>query len=382
MKFPLLRLVIILFNVGPLVCVATADDPKLFPITEFGKDWPQGGVKGGFIDQTGAILMKPSADIMPPHHLDNSGYFAEGLEPIQVQLKTKWPPLVWGYMDTKFNFIIEPQFEGAEPFSEGLAAVRVKKQPWSFGYIDHTGNFVVQPRFEEAHPFSEGLAQVVNASHLMGFIDPKGNWVIQPQYLVRSGESNFSEGLSCVGKKVPPAGAQQSATQSSQFIWGYIDKTGAQIIDFQFKEATAFHEGLAAVETSQGYGYIDKTGAYSIPTQFALAWPFSESLARVQTKDGKMSYINKKGDVVFTLDKLTWADPFSEGLADAALSGGPGKRIYGYIDHTGNFVIKPQFQHAAPFVQGLAQVLLNGEAGYIDRSGNFMWKIKAPALPR
>jgi hypothetical protein len=136
------------------------------------------------------------------------------------------------------------------------------------------------------------------------------------------------------------------------------------------------------VQDADGFGYINKTGAFAFPTRFFLAWSFSEGLARVQTKDGKMSYINPLGEIVFTVPGLTWADPFSEGLADAALQMRPGQRIYGYIDHTGNFVIKPQFQTATPFVNGLAQVALNGEMGYIDKSGAFVWKVKMPAIPR
>jgi hypothetical protein len=122
-------------------------------------------------------------------------------------------------------------------------------------------------------------------------------------------------------------------------------------------------------------GYIDKTGAIVIAPQFSLAWNFSGGLARVQVR-GKMIYINKQGKTVFTIPNGLWADEFSEGLANVSIRKGSGPETWGYINRKGDFVIKPQFQLAAPFYQGLAKVFLNGQEGYIDKRGQFVWKGK------
>jgi len=37
-------------------------------------------------------------------------------------------------------------------------------------------------------------------------------------------------------------------------------------------------------------------------------------------------------------------------------------------------VIRPQFDNAHNFNGGLARVWLAGKQGYIDKSGNFVWK--------
>jgi hypothetical protein len=214
----------------------------------------------------------------------------------------------------------------------------------------------------------------------MGFIGRDGKWVIPPKY---PGATAFSDGLACVLMKMAPEEiASRKDPFSREFLRGYIDQTGAQVIDFKFTESESFSQGLAAInDVNAGCGYIDKTGAFVIQPQFFMGWNFSEGLARVQTKDGKMAYIDKQGKIAFVVPGVTWADPFSEGLADAALQARPGQRIYGYIDHTGKFVIKPQFQMATPFVNGLAQVTANGEFGYIDKSGTFVWKAKVPSMP-
>jgi len=46
----------------------------------------------------------------------------------------------------------------ASRFSDGLASVNVRGK---FGYIDRNGNFVIEPQFDAADSFSEGLALVL-----------------------------------------------------------------------------------------------------------------------------------------------------------------------------------------------------------------------------
>jgi hypothetical protein len=63
-------------------------------------------------------------------------------------------------------------------------------------------------------------------------------------------------------------------------------------------------------------------------------------------------------------------------LANVSIRNASGNEAWGYINRKGDFVIKPQFQKAEPFYHGLAQVFLNGQEGYIDKSGQFVWKGK------
>ena len=68
--------------------------------------------------------------------------------------------------------------------------------------------------------------------------------------------------------------------------YGYIDRTGQQVIAPVFNVASSFSEGLAAVgtydTTDQRYGYIDPTGAWVIQDLSRLGGNFSEWLAAVQ----------------------------------------------------------------------------------------------------
>ncbi|MCF6319544.1 MAG: WG repeat-containing protein, partial [Proteobacteria bacterium] len=90
-----------------------------------------------------------------------------------------------GFIDAKIwnaegreVFIIEPRFENAGGFSEGLAAVRVDG---NYGYIDLSGQVAIRPQFTHAGLFDQGLA-VAGTSEKLGIIDNSGNYVVDPMF--------------------------------------------------------------------------------------------------------------------------------------------------------------------------------------------------------
>ncbi len=50
---------------------------------------------------------------------------------------------------------------------------------------------------------------------------------------------------------------------------------------------------------------------------------------------------------------------------------------YGYINYSGDLIIKPQFERAHEFSEGLASVKLNDEYVYIDKHGKIIFRINA-----
>src|SRR6266508_5961755 len=62
-----------------------------------------------------------------------------------------------GFVDTKGRIVINPQFDSAADFSEGLSVVWVGKK---VGYINTKGDFVINPQFDGGDSFSDGLAAV------------------------------------------------------------------------------------------------------------------------------------------------------------------------------------------------------------------------------
>jgi hypothetical protein len=143
-----------------------------------------------------------------------------------------------------------------------------------------------------------------------------------------------------------------------------------------------------AIEITSKWGYINRNGEIAIKPKFIMASPFSEGLACVKKgkygilSDGlnltgmtsyaeeKYGYIDKTGNFIIR-PRYEYAENFSEDLAVVKVSG-----KYGYISKTGEMIIKPQFERASKFSEGLAWVGFGNfvvKGGYIDRTGKYVW---------
>src|SRR5665647_783442 len=106
-------------------------------------------------------------------------------------------------VETTGKIVINPQFDGAGPFSDGVAVVRVgDDKTGKYGYIDKQGKIVIPTQFDEAGSFSDGLALVRIGNEKTGkygYIDKQGKIVINAQFgpgLFSA--SSFSDGLAVV----------------------------------------------------------------------------------------------------------------------------------------------------------------------------------------
>ena len=293
-----------------------------------------------------------------------------------------------GFIDRTGKIVIEPQWGGANDFSEGRAVIAVNSPKYKLGYIDETGKVVIETKFDYASDFHDGIALVGigtfgmhgSGDHKFGFIDKNGKWLIEPKYKEAYG---FFEGL--------------AAVMNDEGKWGFIDITGKVVIPFQFETGSSFSEGLASVFVKDKYGYIDKTGKIIIKPQFTQANNFSEGLAVVKiggvlskpygatiTKKGeyygKFVYIDKTGKVTIQLPQNTeGAGNFSEGLASLEIKKKDGYLYNGYIDKSGKFVIEPTFGIAENFSDGVARVITDNGFGFIDKTGKLFFECKYPS---
>lgn len=252
---------------------------------------------------------------------------------------------LWGFIDVKGDWVIDPKFQSAQSFSEGLAAVKgVHSDKW--GYVDKLGKWALKPVYERATPFNEGLAAVV-VNNRWGFIDHDGKVTIPHMYQL---VSSFSEGLAIVSKG------------EGRY---FIDHHGNPITTQSFDDALPFAEGLAPVEHQGQKMYVTNSGQIHIRHDFDLAHPFSEGLAQVKNKD-KMGFIDRSGNVSIPL-MFKNSSQFSGGVA-AVLAGDK----WGYINKEGSWAVKPKFDKAFPFKFGYALAVKGRRFGVIDKSGNWV----------
>lgn len=289
----------------------------------------------------------------------------------------------WGYIDKTGAIVISPQFDAANFFYEGRAAIRVKDL---WGYIDTSGRMAVPPRFALPSRFSDGLASVRwknrdSTKEISGYIDTTGRVVITcdaadpDRHLTasRCGRA-FSGGYSAeaieVFRCLDEPGNPKEYPCKAKLIdrWGYYDKTGNLAIPGPFASGTGrFVDGLAAVARhgDPTVGFINFSGSFVIPPRFEQAGFFSEGLAAVRTATG-WGFIDPAGRVVIE-SRFQSVSEFSEGMAAARLNSS-----WGYIDRTGRMVVDPQFREAAGYSEGLAAVCCDEEkTRYIDVSGRW-----------
>ena len=153
--------------------------------------------------------------------------------------------------------------------------------------------------------------------------------------------------------------------------WGFINKSGAEVIPFIYSGANGFVNGLAPVCKDDKWGYIDTQGKVVIPFKYDEAGVFKDGLAEVtkgKYQDSKSGFIDTTGKEVIPVMYRGCNWGFSEGLAGVCVEGYL-KGKYGYIDTTGEVVIPFIYDYVNDFSEGLAGVELGGMCGYIDKTG-------------
>lgn len=335
----------------------------------------------GYISRQGKMVIKP--------RFDWAGPFSEGLAPFAIggetitffgmplQAKAKY-----GYVDLSGKIVIRARFDFATVFlGDAPALVGIGGKA---AYIRRTGKPAFPTRFQYAFPFNEGLAAVGMgelAEQQWGFIDRHGEWVIRPRF---ERAFPFSEGLAVVAARIRRGRRH-----------GIIDKNGKYAVSPRFSDALGFTEGLTAVEADGKWGFVNRTGQFVIAPQFEYVTSFGAGLAAAK-KGGKFGFIDRTGkwivaprfDVVTTTPQRG-PIPVNIGgkssgdlLQEPWLSHG-GK--WGYVDRTGEWIVRPQFDMALETRDGLGMVgMRTGPAGdddaakwrygYIDESGKYVWK--------
>jgi len=287
----------------------------------------------------------------------------------------------WGYINPKGMYIINPQFNDADFFYDGLA--KVESSEGKTGYINKDGKYEIAAVYKQGAAFSEGLAFVVSEGGHPTCIDKKGNikFVLQEVERIYA----FSEGLALFinkddkygfidksGKTVinPQFEAAYSfcggfAAVMQNDKWGFIDKNGKIVINPQFEEVLKFNEGKAAFYDGKKWGFIDTKGTYIINPQFDDAFPFTEGLAMVKQGD-KYGFINAKGQLEIN-PQFEDAAPFKSGLAPISQG-----KTCGFINKKGQYEINPQFEMVWPFYGNIAPVRNGDKWGFIDKKGKYV----------
>ncbi len=300
----------------------------------------------------------------------------------------------WGFIDDRGKVAIAPRFEAVLPFSEGLAGVKYEGR---WGFINKSGVEVIPFHYRTVQSFHGGVAIVDTGlpEHPIGVIDPSGAWVTQPMFRSLStaegpdgfffGQKEAGDGLGFYdrrGKLV--LGPYSLAFPFTQGRARVKSENGEWIIDssgnFIAKQPVAlegirFSDGLIAIRRDRKLGYMDLDGNIAIEPRFDQGGEFSEGLAAVQL-EGRWIFIDKSGATKAQLPQdVIFAEPLSDGLALATSAAQPDRK-FGYVDTNGQWAVKPVWDDANPFHDGLAYVGIwrGGVVAYIDHRGKHVWE--------
>ena len=269
--------------------------------------------KCGYIDLTGKIVI--------PCQFNKAFDFNEGLAAV------KDISGLYGYINLNGEYAINPSFIEAYDFSEGYA--HVKKCNASgiqyFSFINHDGIELVQ--YMWAQRFINGYATVATDESTAYIIDSNFKTCAKLSlegkcvYAERCGvhkyiskeerygflDRNFNILIPAIFTKASHFNNDAATVELDENTIGFVTKEKMILFykNLQYQEIKEFSENLAPVKGINNlWGYIDKTGKEVIPCQYLAADSFSEGLAGVIDSDHIFHYINKRGTKKITIGSI------------------------------------------------------------------------------
>lgn len=274
---------------------------------------------------------------------------------------------LYGYINPQGNFLIKPEFSQAMDFNEYGTAIVSKDNLW--GIINSSGSYVVKPTYNYINEFQAGVA-VFTKDNSMGIMDYEGNVIPTKSY---NYISNFSDGLSAV----------TTLNADNTSLYGFIDKSGKEVIPLTFKQASSFQEGYALVQTqTESYEIIDKTGKVKTTFPYTSMGNFNgKYLTFSDFATGLLGYVDINGRVILP-PKYTMASPVEANYVIASISSNflgkygvvttSNTAIYGYNYNDIQYLNLHRFALGIP--RGLDSLFMNNLYALGDAKGNVLTK--------
>lgn len=178
------------------------------------------------------------------------------------------------YYKTRYNgrtlTLTDAEFDDARPATEYSTGGRrnwyaavCKDGKWGFLHFFESTNdkgravidkkWLVEPTYENAEPFSDGVAAVKKGGRY-GLIGLDGEEI---------GAFSYESVKYCSSGFLPVC---------KNGSWSFVNIYGKQLIKGVFLDAESFENGYAAVKTEKGWGYIDGKGSFAVEPQYTDAW--------------------------------------------------------------------------------------------------------------
>ncbi len=360
-----------LFAIGGDYSSAGPFNGSGYAVVEYSPDG--NGTKSAVIDSSGNVVFGPVDAIYTDPYENNGelpcdtyiGYCEDGK---------------WGFADSHFQTVIEPQYEEIQNFApNGLAGV---KSGGFWGVIDRSNNIVIS--------FScTAIGNEYGNGRIAVGIDGKfALYTTSGQQLVTTGSEFYSTRYS------EETGLIRTCHNGGRY--GLIDESGKTVLPAEYTYITfpgdpsdeglpvwdAGQTGLIMVATGEFYahlGLVNREGTVVYPPKSEEGIEFSSGGLAMVRVNGLCGYINSEGDTVIP-PQFMWAEKFNDAhLARVGLTNGE----TAYIDESGNTVdvSGSRYFETLPYNgQGIAFGDFGGVTGLYDRTGKCIYDSKGQSL--
>lgn len=293
---------------------------------------------------------------------------------------------LFGYFDSEGKVVIEPQYDQASAFQDGLAIVGKNGK---FGLINKKNQVLIEFLYDEILEFTDNRAVVIIGDSV-GLIDRSGRAIVPAHY---NDILSLGNGLL----------ALQLTNESNYVITDINANPKSEAV---FEEINVFEKGICIAKTKSGFGIFNKECKWQIPASFESFKQLSDSLFEfgLNGKKGLIKLDGKKvveaiydefskydavgkqilarqGVLMFHLNEFGQkiipnpVEYFPGAFENAFFFKGTAiyryKNKFGLLDNTFREVLKPQFDGLGRVFTGVP-IFKNQKWGIIDYKGKLI----------
>ncbi|MBN2899911.1 MAG: WG repeat-containing protein [Clostridia bacterium] len=332
---------------------------------------------------------------LAPIQIDGTAHIP--VEVISTLLNGK---VIWDHQEDKLNIVT------------GQGQLFPVKKGNKFGFVNEKGDVVIDFNYQDASYFWGELGFVKKSSGKWNGINREGE-------LVEPFDINYV--LDGIGTRMPLTGRERTVAVNRDAEDGGMSRVGCYnpkgelVIPFDYTDISRFNNGIAIgtyainyygrpeseikppletvltdtgkIITSNrwsyyrpvyepgnlfkisdlmgggGFGYINLEGKVIVEPKY-YSYGFQNGIADVGPSSNKKAPMDATGKF---LTKFKYGDV--NGLGEGAISYTYDCRKYGLMDYEGHEFLKPTYDYIQAFSEGLAQVGIGNEVGYINPQG-------------
>ena len=255
----------------------------------------------------------------------------------------------FGVVDSDGNFMIKPEFTDIFEFKGSKDMFKIStayrnSYDGKYGAVDLNGKIVLPPVYDSLEWDAKEGFFIIELNGKWGTADTTGNYIIEPT--IDFGEDNwliltlhFSDGLARIFKDDK---------------YGFINTKGEVVIQPKFEFAGEFEKGKAIVRVDGKSTFIDKKGNFILGRNYESIFE-EKGYYRVRTMEGgeeEWGLLNQEGQEIIKPQPLYIAGGYCEGKVKVM----DGSQLFGFIDYKNGRVIRPRYDYALDFSEGLVAV--------------------------